>query len=96
MGIDNWNHGKFISHKVRNGSRRGYLQKTYYDKKLMQAKFSTGQNNTNDRIDILQPAGFLRAQLVPVGLQPLADVGQLLVQVFQFGLARSELTLQLG
>lgn len=59
MPIDNWNHSKFVQHKVRNGSRRGYLQKTYYDKKLMQAKFSTGEKNTNDRIDIVQPAGFL-------------------------------------
>jgi hypothetical protein len=56
---DNWNHSKFAQHKVRNGSRRGYLQKTYYDKKLMQVRFSTGEKNQNDRIDIIQPAGFL-------------------------------------
>jgi phage baseplate assembly protein gpV len=59
MGTDNWNHSKFLHHKARNATRRGYLQKTYYDKKLMQSRFATGEKNQNDRIDIIQPAGFL-------------------------------------
>jgi hypothetical protein len=59
MGIDLWSHAKFLHHKVRNMSRRGWLVKTYYDKKLMQVRFKTGEKLENDRIDLVQPAGFL-------------------------------------
>jgi phage baseplate assembly protein gpV len=59
MPIDNWNQSKFAVHKVKNGSRRGYLQKTYGDKKMQHVRLSTGHQNTNDKIEHVQPAGFL-------------------------------------
>ena len=59
MGIDYWSHSKFIHHKVRNMVRRGWLLKTYYDKKLMQARIATGIKQENDRLDWLHPVGFL-------------------------------------
>lgn len=59
MGADSWNHAKFLHHKVRNILRRGYLMKTYYDKKLMQARIKTGDGIENDRLDIMHPVGFL-------------------------------------
>ena len=39
--------------------RRGWLLKTYYDKKLMQARIATGIKQENDRLDWLHPVGFL-------------------------------------
>lgn len=59
MGLNNWNHVQHLHHKVRNVLRRGYLLKTYYDKKLMQARFKTGEKIENDKIDIMHPVGFL-------------------------------------
>ena len=59
MGLNNWNHVQHLHHKVRNVLRRGYLLKTYYDKKLMQARFKTGERIENDKIDIMHPVGFL-------------------------------------
>src|SRR5262245_54973604 len=58
MGYDQWNHSKFLPPKVRNSVRRGYLQKTYYDKKIMQVRLSTGDKNTNDRAELMQPGSF--------------------------------------
>jgi hypothetical protein len=54
-----WEHVEHLSHKVRNVIRRGYLVKTYYDKKLMQARIKTGHGMENDRIDIMHPVGYL-------------------------------------
>jgi len=59
MGYDLWNHSKFLHHKLRNMTRRGWLLKTYYDKKIMQAKVKTGEKIENDRLDIAHPVGFL-------------------------------------
>ena len=59
MGTDNWNHLKHLHHKVRNMVARGYLLKTYYDKKLLQARVKTGVRVENDRLDWLNPVGFL-------------------------------------
>jgi hypothetical protein len=59
MGIDYWNHSRFLHHKVRNMLRRGWLIKTYYDKKILQVRFKTGEKIENDRIDMVHPVGFL-------------------------------------
>jgi len=48
-----------LQHKVRNVLRRGYLLKTYYDKKIMQGRIKTGVEIENDRLDWLHPVGFL-------------------------------------
>jgi cytoskeletal protein CcmA (bactofilin family) len=54
-----WEHVEHLAHKMRNVVRRGYLVKTYYDKKLMQARIKTGHGIENDRIDIMHPVGYL-------------------------------------
>src|SRR5262245_22017647 len=59
MTTNNWEHMRFLQHKVRNILRRGYLLKTYYDKKILQARIKTGVEIENDRLDWLHPVGFL-------------------------------------
>ena len=59
MGVNSWNHMQFLHHKVRHMIRRGYLKKTYYDKKILQARINTGVENENDRLEWLHPVGYL-------------------------------------
>jgi hypothetical protein len=59
MGTDNWNHLKYLHHKVRQMVRRGWLLKTYYDHMIMEARVQTGEKIENDRLDWLHPVGFL-------------------------------------
>lgn len=59
MGTDSWNQLKFLHHKVRHMVRRGYLKKTYYDEKIMQARINTGVQNENDRIAVMHPVGYM-------------------------------------
>lgn len=59
MGYDNWNHSKFLYHKVRNMSRRGWLIKTYNDKKMLRGRVKTGEKIENDELDIVHPVGFV-------------------------------------
>lgn len=64
MGYDYFNHAKFLQHKVRNMTRRGWLLKTYNDGKLLTARVKLGAKQENDDIDILQPVG-LNAHVKP-------------------------------
>src|SRR5215813_7927715 len=66
MGIDLWNHTKFLHHKVRNITRRGWLLKTYNDKKMLRARIKTGEKIENDQIDIIHPVGYV-AHVAPSG-----------------------------
>src|SRR4051794_24156710 len=59
MSSDHWNHAAYLHHKVRHMLRRGYLKKTYYDKKILQARICTGVEDENDRLDVLHPVGYL-------------------------------------
>jgi len=59
MGIDYWNHAKFLHHKVRNMTRRGWLLKTYNDGKLLRARVKTGEKLENDQLDVIHPVGYV-------------------------------------
>src|SRR3954452_174546 len=59
MGSDQWNSSKFLHHRLKNMIRRGYLVKTYYDKKILQARVKTGDSIENDKLDVLNPVGFV-------------------------------------
>src|SRR5215471_8717918 len=59
MGIDLWNHSKFLHHKVRNMVRRGWMKKTYNDKKMLAGKVQSAEKIINDELDILHPVGFV-------------------------------------
>jgi len=59
MGIDLWNHSKFLHHKVRNITRRGYLLKTYNDGKILKARVKTGEKIENDQLDVIHPVGYV-------------------------------------
>jgi len=59
MGIDLWNHSKFLHHKVRNMTRRGWLLKTYNDRKMLTARVQTGEKIQNDRLDVIHPVGYV-------------------------------------
>jgi len=58
MGYDLWNHSRFLHHKVRNMVRRGWLLKTYNDKKMLAGKVQSGEKIINDELDIIQPIGY--------------------------------------
>lgn len=59
MGYESWNRSKFLPHHVRNIMRRGWLQKTYNDKKMLRGKVQTAEKILNDELDILHPVGFV-------------------------------------
>lgn len=59
MGTDLWNHAKFLHHKVRNMTRRGWLLKTYNDKKMLRGRIKTDERTENDQIDIMHPVGYI-------------------------------------
>jgi len=59
MGIDLWNHSKFLHHKVRNMTRRGWLLKTYNDGKMLKARVKTGEKIENDKLDVIHPVGYV-------------------------------------
>lgn len=59
MGYELWNHSKYLPHKVRNMMRRGWLLKTYNDKKMLRGKVQTAEKIINDEIDFLNPVGFV-------------------------------------
>src|SRR5262245_23882072 len=59
MGIDYWNHAKFLHHKVRNMVRRGWLVKTYNDKMILRGRIKTGEKLENDELDIVHPVGYV-------------------------------------
>jgi len=59
MGIDYWNHSKFLHHKVRNATRRGWLLKTYNDGMMLKARVKTGEKIENDQLDVIHPVGYV-------------------------------------
>jgi len=59
MGYDLWNHSKFLQHKVRNMTRRGWLLKTYNKGKMLKARVKSGKYIENDEIDIIHPVGYV-------------------------------------
>jgi len=59
MGYDLWNHSKFLHHKVRNMTRRGWLLKTYNDKKMLRGKVQSAEKIVNDELDIIHPVGYV-------------------------------------
>src|SRR5215468_5427234 len=59
MGVDNWNHLKHLHHRMRSISRRGYLLKTYNDKKILRGRVKMGEKIGNDELDILHPVGYV-------------------------------------
>jgi hypothetical protein len=54
-----WEHMQHLSNKVRNVIRRGYLLKTYNDKKLLRARVKMGHKMENDKLDVLHPVGYV-------------------------------------
>lgn len=54
-----WEDVAHIAAKVRNTVRRGYLLKTYNDKKILRARVKTGHEIENDKIDVMHPVGYV-------------------------------------
>jgi len=48
-----------LSNKVRNVIRRGYLKKTYNDKKMLKGRTILGEEIESDDIDIVHPVGLV-------------------------------------
>ena len=55
MGYDLWNHSKFLQHKVRNMTRRGWLLKVDNQEKMLRGRVKMGEHIENDGLDIIQP-----------------------------------------
>src|SRR5215831_838926 len=54
-----WEHMEHLSNKVRNVIRRGYLKKTYNDKKMLKGRTILGEEIESDDIDIVHPVGYV-------------------------------------
>lgn len=54
-----WVDVQHLPHKVRNMVRRGYLLKTYNDKKILRGRVKMGDELENDKLDIIHPIGYI-------------------------------------
>lgn len=59
MASFSWVDVQHLPHKVRNMVRRGYLLKTYNDKKILRARVKMGDAIENDKLDIIHPVGYV-------------------------------------